>query len=354
MMLGADSGDGMALSGSLRGGSRPKALRGPDKVAALLLSLEKPVAARLLAKFDTAELRQVTRAAADLGAIPLTTLETLIEEFASLFSNGVDLVGSAGHAQQLLAGVVPPEQIADIMSDVLGNSNHSLWERLSEVTDTVFAGYLAKEHPQAAALILSKVTPGCAAKVMGLLPRELRNSVMRRMLSLKPVTEPPLRILEAAMQEDLLVNAARNTNSDSHSRIADIINKMERNHMEDVLQSLTEERPKEAEVLKGLLFTFDDIVNLSQKARSVLFDQVPTERVVLALKGTEAEFRELVLSSLAARAKRMVEAELTNGDAAPQRDVMKARRAIADLVLEMAEKGQIELHGSEEDGAMVK
>ena len=344
----------MAPSGSLRGGSRPKALRGTDKVAALLLSLEKPVAARLLAKFDPLELRQVTRAAAELGAIPVSTLEAVIEEFAGHFSNGVDLIGSAGQAQQLLAGVVPPEQLADIMSDVLGNSNHSLWERLSEVPDSVFAAHLAKEHPQTAAFILSRVTPSCAAKVMGHLPRELRNSLMRRMLSFKPVMEPPIRILENALQEELLVNAARNTNSDSHSRIADIINKMERNHMEDVLQSLTEERPKEAEVLKGLLFTFDDIVNLSPKARSVLFDQVPTERVVLALKGTEPEFRELVLASLASRAKRMVEAELQNGDPAPQRDVMKARRAIADLVLEMAEKGQIELHGSEDESAMIK
>ena len=344
----------MAPSGSLRGGSRPRTLKGPDKVAALLLSLEKPVAARLLAKFDHGELRQITRAAADLGAVPVSTLEAIIEEFASYFSNGVDLVGSAGQAQQLLAGVVPPEQLADIMSDVLGNSNNTFWERLSEVSEGTLAAHLAKEHPQAAALILSKVAPSCAAKVMGHLPRELRNGLMRRMLSLKPVMDPPVRMLEAALNEDLLANVARNTNADSHSRIADIINKMERNHMEDVLQSLTEQRPKEAEVLKGLLFTFDDIVNLPPKARSVLFDQVPTERVVLALKGTEPEFRDLVLSSLAARAKRMVEAELTNGDPAPQRDVMKARRAIADLVLEMAEKGQIELNGSDEENAMVK
>jgi flagellar motor switch protein FliG len=344
----------MAPSGALRGGSRPKTLKGAEKVAALLLSLEKPVAARLLAKFDPVELRQVTRAAAELGAVPVATLEALIEEFASYFSNGVDLVGSVGQVQQLLAGVVPPDQISEIMSEVLGSSNHSLWERISSVSETVLAAYLTKEHPQAAALILSKVSPNSAAKVMGLLPRDLRNALMRRMLSLKPVTEPPVRILEGAMQEDLLVNVARNTNTDSHSRIADIINKMERNQMEDVLQSLAESRPEEAQVLKGLLFTFDDIVNLSPKARSILFDQVPTERVVLALKGTESEFRDLVLSSLASRSRRMVEAELTNGDPSPQRDVMKARRAIADLVLEMAEKGQIELNGSSEEAAMIK
>jgi flagellar motor switch protein FliG len=76
--------------------------------------------------------------------------------------------------------------------------------------------------------------------------------------------------------------------------------------------------------------------------------------VVLALKGTEGGFRDLILSSLASRAKRMVEAELTSGEPAPQRDVLKARRAIADLVLEMAEKGQIELNSSDEENELVQ
>jgi flagellar motor switch protein FliG len=343
----------MAQSSSLRGASRPKPLKGADKVAALLLTLDKAIATRLLTKFDAAELREVTRAAADLGAVPASTLEAVIEEFAGHFSTGADLVGSAGQAQQLLTGVVTPEQAADIMSDVLGNSNHSLWERLSTVSESVFASYLTKQHPQAAALILSKVNPSCAAKVMSHLPRELRNGLTRRMLSFKPVMEPTIRLLEGALHEDLLANMARNTNHDSHSRMADIINKMERNQMEDVLQSLAEVRPKEAEVLKGLLFTFDDIINLSAKARMTLFDQVPTERVVLALKGTDLIFRDLVLSSLASRAKRMVEAELTSSEPAQQRDVLKARRAIADLVLEMAEKGLIELNGADEENELV-
>jgi len=32
-----------------------------------------------------------------------------------------------------------------------------------------------------------------------------------------------------------------------------------------------------------------------------------------------------------------------------QRDVLKARRAIADLALQMAERGQIDLHEGEDD-----
>jgi flagellar motor switch protein FliG len=98
-----------------------------------------------------------------------------------------------------------------------------------------------------------------------------------------------------------------------------------------------------------MLFTFDDIVNLTPKARMQIFDQVPTDRVVTALKGTEASFRELILSSLASRTRRLVDHELATGVPANHREILEARRAITDLALEMAGRGEIELNPDQED-----
>ncbi len=309
----------------------------------------KPLASRLLRQFDTDELKQITRSIAQLGTVPIPTLEALVEEFAGQFANGVDLLGSPDEVQQMLDGVLPPEQIADVMSDVTGNSNHAMWERLSNVPEAVFAGFLVNEHPQTAAFIVSKISPACAAKVIGQLPRELRNEIMRRMLSIGPVTEAAVRIIQGQLQEDLLSNVSRHVGSDQNARMADIINKLDRDHMEDVMQSLAAARPKTADVLRKLMFTFDDIVKLQSKARSVLFDKIPTELVVLALKGTDAAFRDSILSSLATRARRIVDSELASGGPALQRDVLKARRTIADTALELASGGEIELNSSEDE-----
>jgi flagellar motor switch protein FliG len=101
-----------------------------------------------------------------------------------------------------------------------------------------------------------------------------------------------------------------------------------------------------------LMFTFDDIVKLQPKARSVLFDKIPTELVVLALKGTDIAFRDSILSSLAARARRIVDSELASGGPALQRDVLKARRMIADTALELSGNGEIELNSSEDEDAL--
>ncbi|MEE1612583.1 flagellar motor switch protein FliG [Microvirga sp. CF3016] len=328
-----------------------KVLKGPERVATLLFAMGKPAASRILKHFSEEEIRLVTKSAAQLGPVSPTQIEQLVEEFASNFSDGADLVGGAAHIEKLLTGILSPEQIASIMNEVVGNANRSIWERISTVSESAIASYLMKEHPQTAALILSKVKPSCAAKVMTQLPQPLRNNLMRRMLSMKPIVDETMKNIEKTLHEDFMANFSKNAGADTHAKIADIINKMERDHMEDVLSSLSSVRPKSAEILRGLLFTFDDIVKLAPKDRTTLFDQVPPDRVVLALKGTNDEFRKVVLSALSSRVRRMIEHELNSKEPSAHRDIAEARRSITDLALEMAGRGEIVINSEAEEEA---
>jgi flagellar motor switch protein FliG len=328
-----------------------KVMKGPERVATLLLAMGKPAAEKILRHFSEDEIRLVTKSAAQLGTVSPSQIETLVEEFASNFSNGADVVGSAAHIEKLLTGILTPEQISAIMDEVVGNANRSIWERISTVSESAIASYLIKEHPQTAALILSKVKPSCAAKVMAQLPQPLRNNLMRRMLSMKPIVDETMKNIEKTLHEDFMANFSKNAGADTHAKIADIINKMERDHMEDVLSSLSSVRPKSAEILRGLLFTFDDIVKLTPRDRTTLFDQVPPDRVVLALKGTDEDFRKVVLSALSSRVRRMIEHELNSKEPSAQRDIAEARRSVTDLALDMAGRGEIVINSEAEDEA---
>ena len=68
-----------------------------------------------------------------------------------------------------------------------------------------------------------------------------------------------------------------------------------------------------------------------------------TEVVVLALRGTEPDFREPVLASMASRSRRLVESELANPSSAPPAEISKARKQIVKLVLSMSQRGEIDL-----------
>jgi flagellar motor switch protein FliG len=320
--------------------AHPVILTGAEKVAVLLLALGKQRAAKLLRRFDAEELKLLTRSAAELRPVSPNDLETLVEEFAQKFSNGLNFVGTLNEVKDLLAGVMSEDEIDEAMSngdDRQQEVEDALWERISRIKLDTLRAYLIKQHPQSVALILSKVDSELAAKLISSFPPELRNGLLSRMLGLRKVAPESVRAVELALREDLLTSSAN-----SHSSIADILNRLDRAQSEDVLKSLAEVRPDDAKALKGLLFTFEQLPQLPASARAVLFDQIPIERLVMALRGTEPEFQEAILSSLAARSKRMAEAELQSGATVPPRDIAKARRSIVEAVLKMMAKGEIE------------
>lgn len=340
----------MAPLTTLDGRPLPRvALSGPQKVAALLLAMGKPVAGQVMAKLTNDEIRLVTSHIAELRPVTGNQLDAIVEEFASQLAKGPQVVGDPALVAQMLQGILPQAQIDQIIADISGRANQNIWDRVSQIPDNNLASYIMKEHPQTAALILSKLKPAATAKILGQCPERFRNEITRRMLTSKPVVDKTMKIIERTLYDDLLMNFSRNMGTDSHARMANIINKMEREHMESVLGDLAATHPKSADILKGLLFTFDDLINLTERARTLLFDQIEPDKIVLALKGTDPEFRNVILSSMAARTRRMVESELTGGQPASQRDVSEARRAIAERALDMANRGEIELHSRDDD-----
>ena len=164
----------------------PRQLAGPQRAAAILLAMGKPPATRLLKHLEPHELREVTRAAARLGAVPPGELETLVEEFTAAFSAGASLMGDVGKARDMLTDVAPPEEVADILSEVSMPGDLGVWNALGGVPEAVLQGYLANEHPLVATYILSKLAPQLAAQVVARMPREARNEVLVAMI-VRPV-----------------------------------------------------------------------------------------------------------------------------------------------------------------------
>lgn len=314
-------------------------MSGAEKVAVLLLALGKPRAAKVLKRFDSEDLKILTQLAGDLAPIDASDLEGLVEEFAQKFSSGINFVGTEREVKNMLSDVMG-EDLAGVMSDEQeepGEAPERIWDKISKIKDEALRAYLGKEHPQTAAMILSRVDPGLAAKIVALFPAQQRNALLIRMLGIKKVADDAARAVELAIAEDLLAKSS----SGSHAGIADILNRLDKTQSDDLLKNLAEVRPDDAKTLKGMMFTFVELVNLPAKARTLLLDQVPIERLVAALTGTDSAFQGAILSSLAARSRRMVEAELQGGGSANERDVADARRAIVDTVLKMMAKGEI-------------
>ena len=324
--------------------SGERELTGPEKAAALLLTMGKPPAARLLKQFDELEVRAVARAAAGLGAIPATTLDRLVDEFAADFAAGADLLGGAGQVKNLLADALPPEQIADIFGAEPGAPKEpDVWRTLAQAPEGAIVALLMTEQAATATYILSRLDPEVATKVVAALPRDRRNAALCGLAAPLEVTPLVAGLIEEAVGQALKQAPKSAAGAEGRTRLAGIINGLDPEEAEDAMRALEQARPKDAAIVKTMLFSFNDLPRLSERARALLFDRASIDIVVMALRGTDAEFRDTVLSSMPSRGRRLVEGELSSGASAPPRDVAKARKAIAEIVLGMASRNEIEL-----------
>ena len=332
------------------GGER--ALTGPERAAALLLMMGRPPAARLLKQFDQPDLQAVARAAAGLGAISAMTLDRLVDEFAADFSAGADLIGDASQVKSLLADALPPEQIADIFGSGSGERDEvDVWRALAETPEAAVIAFLMAERPTTATYILSKLDSSVATKVVAALPRDRRNAALCGLVAPLDVTPLAARLIEHAVGSALKQAPKAAADVEGRSRLAGIINGLDPPEAEDAMRALEQARPKDAAIVKTMLFSFNDLPRLSERARALLFDRASIDIVVMALRGTDADFRDTVLSSMPSRGRRLVEGELSSGASAPPRDIAKARKAIAEIVLGMASRNEIELGGPPAEAA---
>lgn len=325
--------------------------RGPEKAAALLIAMGRGSASRLLKYLDEDDLRRLAAYARRLPSISTDDFEELVRQFEDLFAEGVPLDGPGGRFEGLLREALSPEQAAAVIE----GRHHDLlpaepvWDQLPRIPIPLLQDYFTSEHPQTTAYVLSRLPKNMAAQLLIGFPISMRSDIVRRVLHIRSVSDTAASALEFVIRRDITSNDKIGKESNQHGAIADMLNQLKKAEIDEMLDSLADLNVEDLTRIKERLFSFDDIIRLTPQARLTLFDEVQTDQVALALRGTEADLRETVLSSLSARSRRMVEAELVGTeDNSNAPDVVAARQAIAALALRLAEQGEISIAPAEQ------
>jgi len=318
---------------------------GAARAAILLLTMGGEGAAKLLKHFSPEELRELRQGAAGGNPVSNAELEEIVSEFQDAFRSGPGLSGLDGELTKLLRSSLSSDELALVFQgeDTGIDSGLPVWYELEQLGPETIGTLLTREHPQVAAYALQRIKAEVAAAIVATMEPARRNDVVRRMLAAKPPTEAMGRLIEQRFRESFVQGSNGAERRARHATLAEIVNRMEKTQTEDLLQAIEAAEPEEAVALRKLLFAFEDVLALPRKSRLLLFDAIPTETVTQSLAGAEPDLREAVLSSLGARARRMVEAELSRGEAPNADAVQAARRTIAASALRLSAEGRIDL-----------
>jgi flagellar motor switch protein FliG len=225
-----------------------------------------------------------------------------------------------------------------------------MWDKLGNVHEAVLANYLKNEYPQTVAVVLSKVRPEHAARVLTLLPDSFSIEVVMRMLRMESVQKDVLDGVERTLRAEFMSNLARSTRRDSHEMMAEIFNNLDRASETRFVTALEERNRESAQRIKALMFTFDDLARLSSTAIQGLLRAVEKGKLPLALKGASESLRELFFKNLSERAGKMLRDDIEGLGPVKLRDVDEAQASVVALAKDLAAQGTIEIgEGKDEE-----
>ncbi len=323
---------------------------GAQKAAVLMLALGEEQSARLFGMMHEDEIKEVSAAMSQLGSIRADMVERLCVEFGESMGGLGHLVGSYESTERLLQRALPRDRAAQIMEEIRGPAGRTMWDKLGNVHEAVLANYLKNEYPQTVAVVLSKIRPDHAARVLTLLPDSFSIEVVMRMLRMESVQKDVLAGVERTLRAEFMSNLARSTRRDAHEMMAEIFNNLDRASETRFVAALEERNRESAERIKALMFTFDDLGRLSPVAVQGLLRAVEKDKLPLALKGASESLRELFFKNLSERAGKMLRDDIEGLGPVKLRDVDDAQAAIVILAKELAASGTIEIgEGKDEE-----
>ncbi|HRO03894.1 MAG TPA: flagellar motor switch protein FliG, partial [Terricaulis sp.] len=174
---------------------------GAERAAIVLLSLGDE-AKRLWEMLDDEEIKEVSQSMAQLGVVPAPVVEALVQEFVQRLSGSGSLMGSLEQTQRMLTAILPKEKVDALMEEIRGPAGRNIWDKLANVNEAVLASYLKNEYPQTVAVVLAKVRPEHASRVLAELPEDFAAECMMRMLAMEPVQREILEKIETTLRTE--------------------------------------------------------------------------------------------------------------------------------------------------------
>jgi len=227
---------------------------------------------------------------------------------------------------------------------LLGRSTKGL-ESLKWMESRAIAEMVGMEHPQIIALVLAHLEPDQAAEVIGYLPPRVRSDAVMRIANLDGVQPHALNELDEIMERQFSGTSTKlkSASVGGLKAAADILNAMESNREAELMTAIRGQDSGLGGRIEELMFVFEDLADLDDRSMQTLLREVPSARLITALKGAEPAVRDKIFANMSQRAAEMLRDDLEVKGPVKLSEVDAAQKEVLTIARKLADAGQISL-----------
>lgn len=322
---------------------------GGGNAGAILLSLiGEDEAAAMVGELGPDDVGRLCGAMERLTQVDEAQIEAVLGDFIAR-ARMLNAVASAGE-QPVRAAIersLGPGRARAVLKGA--DTEHPVFAQLGWLAPDDVAALVADEHPQVAAMILSRVDAGVAARALADLPEAESADLLHRVATLAPVGNAALDDLAAAIEARLATTTETRVECGGASAVAAILNRAERASADRTLKSL-------ARLDKGLAARIDvervvfaDVLGLSDKDLGIVVRAADATDLAFVLKASDAAVRDRMLGGLSQRAAQSLRDEVDELTNIARTDVEAAQAALVAIARRMADEGTLQLGGPAAD-----
>jgi flagellar motor switch protein FliG len=328
------------------------ALTGAQKAAILLLTLGEDDAAQILKHLGARDVQAVGTAMAALKNVTKEQVEHVLGKLQDDVGQHTSIgVGTEEYIRRILVNALGENKAGGLIDRILlGRSSKGL-ESLKWMESRAIAEMIGQEHPQIIALVLAHLESDQAAEVIGYLPARTRSDVVMRIATLDGVQPHALNELDEIMERQFSGNSnkLKSASVGGLKAAADILNAMESSREAELMLSIRGLDSGLGERIEELMFVFDDLADLDDRSMQTLLREVPSARLITALKGADAAIREKIFANMSKRAADMLRDDLEVKGPVRLSEVDAAQKEVLGTARRLADAGQINLAGGGEE-----
>jgi len=315
-----------------------------------MVALGEEVSGEVMKHLQDHEIEEITQSIASLKNIPVETMDRILEEFETHLMAGEWISqGGMDFARAALERGVGPRKAQEILERVSTQTSSGFYI-LKNVAAEQIVPFIAQEHPQTVALILSQLDAPQASGILGGLPERMQSDVAYRIATMENVTPTVIREIEESLEANLREMLGGDKDVGGPKVVADMLNLSGSSVERNVLDQMDAQDPEVAESVRNLMFVFEDISKLTDREIQALMREVDQKDMVIALKGASEEMQEKILSNLSGRVRTFITEEMEYLGPMRVSEVEEVQLRIVQVVRQLEEQGQVTIvKGDAED-----
>jgi flagellar motor switch protein FliG len=331
-------------------GEKRSSRSGTERAAILLLALGEQEAAQVLKHMGAKEVQRVGSAMAHLSHVSREEVSSILTDFSTSVDTQTSVgVGVDEFLSKVLVEALGEEKAASVIERInIGRSSKGL-EALKWMDTRSVAELIRLEHPQIIAIILAYLDPDQSAEVLQTLPNHVRPDVIMRIATLDGVQPSALSELDDVMEKQFAGKSAGKTSVLGGAKAAAaIINCLDPGQDSTLMEQISQTDQALSARIQDLIFVFDNLLDVDDRGMQDLLRQVPSDKLLLALKGTDDQLKQKIFKNMSQRAAEMLRDDLEAKGPVRLSDVEAAQKEILAIARKLAEEGTLMLGGKGE------